>query len=82
MWSKARYRLGVQNGRHIVGLITEHGTEWLRDPYPPEAETAERVEWTPELIAEWRNLARKEGQHPVWYDGEPPRGPAGGWIMM
>ena len=81
MWSRDRYTTGWRHGRHCVGLKGDP-IEWLEKPYPPEEETAQEFSWTPELTAEWRNLARKLSNRTSWYSGPPPRGPAGGWIYV
>lgn len=67
LWSKDRYKLGLLNGRHVVGQVGDSGITWLSDPFPPQEETADRVTWDDELTAEWRNLARKLGHRPAWW---------------
>lgn len=57
MWSKARYSIGWADGRPVPML---RGQRKVVDaPYPPESETAEVVEWTPELVEQWRYWRRR-----------------------
>jgi hypothetical protein len=58
MWSKARFQICWWQGRPWVCPMGKP-EEFFQGEFPPESETADVVEWTPELLAEYHRLCRQ-----------------------
>ena len=84
-WAKDRWEIGVgknAQGRYCHSIVRKSDGQALQpDAYPPEAETADEFTWTPDHLAQWKNLARKHANRPAWWQ-ETKRSPAAGYVYI